>query len=263
MPSILSGTKAYFTNLDWLDYFLTFFDIVIVAAIVYLIFVFVKGTRASRIIYGVILLGLILVLGRLLNLETLNWVLRHATTLIIVAIPVVFQPELRRALEKLGRARFIREVLSRKQMGQIINELIKTVRVLQKNNVGALIIIKRQTGLDDYIESGTEINAKLSSELLLNLFYPNSPLHDGAVIIKGGKIAAAGCMLPISEGEYSYTHGTRHRAALGITEETDAIAVVISEERGSVSISYNGKLLENIKEEELEEKLLGLLKEVK
>jgi len=263
MPAFFSGTKAYFANLEWLDYFLTFLDVAIVAVIVYLIFVFVKGTRASRIIYGVILLGLILVLGRLLNLETLNWVLRHITTLIIVAIPVVFQPELRRALGKLGRARFFRDVLSRKQIGQIINELIKTVRVLQKNNVGALFVVKRQTGLDDYIESGTEIDAKFSSELLLNLFYPNSPLHDGAVIIRDGKIAAAGCMLPISEGEYSYTHGTRHRAALGVTEETDAVAIVISEERGAISISHNGKLIEDIDEEELEEQLLELLKDVK
>jgi len=259
--SIISGLKAYFSNLSWIDYFLTFLDIVLVAAIVYLVLVFIKGTRASRIIYGIVLLALIFVLGRVLDLKTLNWSLKHIATLIIVAIPVVFQPELRRALEKLGRSRFFKEVLTRKQVGKIINEIIKTARILQKNKVGALIVIKRQTGLDDFIESGTTIDAELSNELLLNLFFPNSPLHDGAVIIKEGRVAAAGCMLPLSQGEYSYTHGTRHRAALGITEETDAIAIVISEERGAISLSHNGKLLENINEEDLEKKLLELLKE--
>lgn len=261
MGSIISGLKAYFSNLAWIDYFLTFLDIALVAAIVYLVLVFIKGTRASRIIYGIILLALVFVLGRILDLQTLNWSLKHVATLVIVAIPVVFQPELRRALEKLGRSRFFREVLTRKQVGRIINEITKTARVLQKNKVGALIVIKRQTGVDDYIESGTMVDAELSSELLLNLFFPNSPLHDGAVIIKEGRIAAAGCMLPLSQGEYSYTHGTRHRAALGISEETDAVAVVISEERGAVSLSHNGKLLEDISEEEMEKKLLELLKE--
>ena len=261
MGSIISGLKAYFSNLAWIDYFLTFLDIALVAAIVYLVLVFIKGTRASRIIYGIILLALVFVLGRILDLQTLNWSLKHVATLVIVAIPVVFQPELRRALEKLGRSRFFREVLTRKQVGRIINEITKTARVLQKNKVGALIVIKRQTGVDDYIESGTMVDAELSSELLLNLFFPNSPLHDGAVIIKEGRIAAAGCMLPLSQGEYSYTHGTRHRAALGISEETDAVAIVISEERGAVSLSHNGKLLEDISEEEMEKKLLELLKE--
>ncbi|MFH2104934.1 MAG: diadenylate cyclase CdaA [Parcubacteria group bacterium] len=259
--SIISGLKAYFSNLTWVEYFLTVLDIALVAAIVYLVLIFIKGTRASRIIYGIVLLGLIFVLGRILDLQTLNWSLKHIATLIAVAIPVVFQPELRRALEKLGRSRFFREMLTRKQVGRIINEIIKAARILQKNKVGALIIIKRQTGLDDYIESGTVVDSELSSELLLNLFFPNSPLHDGAVIIKEGRIAAAGCMLPLSQGEYSYTHGTRHRAALGITEETDAIAIVISEERGTLSISHNGKLIENINEEETEKKLLELLKE--
>jgi diadenylate cyclase len=262
IASLISGVKAYFTNFAFLDYFLTGLDIFIVAAIIYLAFVFIKGTRATRIIYGAIFLGLILILGRLLELKTLNWALKHVTTFVIVAIPIVFQPELRRALEKLGRTRFFAATLDKKQLERVINELIKAVKVLKKNKVGALIVIRRKTGLDEYIETGAKIDARLTSELLLNLFYPGSPLHDGAVIIKDGRIAAAGCMLPLSEGEYSYTHGTRHRAAIGITEETDAVALVLSEEKGTLSISRNGKLTEGLSVEELEEKLTNLLREM-
>lgn len=260
--SLTNGIKAYFINFSFIDYLLTFLDIIIVAVIIYFAFVFIKGTKATRIIYGAIFLGIIFLLGRLLDLKTLNWAMRHVTTLIIVAIPVVFQPELRRALERLGRTKFLATVFDKRQLGRIVNELIKAIKVLKKNKVGSLIVIKRKTGLDEYIDTGTNIDARLTSELLLNLFYPKSPLHDGAVIIKDSRIAAAGCMLPLSEGEYSYTHGTRHRAAIGITEETDAIALVLSEERGIISLCYGGKLTENISIDDLEKKLISLLKEV-
>jgi len=174
---------------------------------------------------------------------------------------VAFQPELRRALEKLGRTKLISKKLGKKSLGSLINEILKAVKVLRKNNVGALIVIKRNTGLDEYIETGTKIEGNLTSELLLNIFYPNSPLHDGAVIIKDGIISAAGCMLPLSEGEYSYTHGTRHRAAIGISEETDAVSVIVSEERGIVSFSANGKIQENISLDSLENLLVKYLAE--
>ncbi len=260
LSSIISGINAYLANFGFLDYILTFLDIAIVAGIIYYVFLFIKGTKATKIIYGAIVLIIILLLGRLLNLQTLNWAQRHITTFIIVAIPIVFQPELRRALEKLGRAELLKRGLSSKTFGKLVNELIKAIKIFQKNKVGALIVIMQNTGLEEYIETGTRINGKLSSELLLNLFYPNSPLHDGAVIIHKNEVLAAGCMLPLSEGDYSYTHGTRHRAAIGITEETDAISIIISEERGIISVSKNGKLKENLTVETLEKFLIDSLK---
>lgn len=253
LGSAISGIQAYLDNFTWLDYGLAFLDIAIVAVIIYYVFVFIKGTRATRIIYGAIVLIIILLLGRLLNLQTLNWAQGHITTFVIVAIPIVFQPELRRALEKLGRTKILKRSFNIKSFGRLVNETIKTVKILQKNKVGALIIIMGDTGLEEYIETGTRINGRLTSELLLNIFYPNSPLHDGAVIIQNNELLAAGCMLPISEGEYSYTHGTRHRAGIGITEETDAISIVVSEERGIISVAKNGKLKENLSIDELEE----------
>lgn len=260
--NILEGILAYLSSLTFSDLLLTVLDILIVSILIYYAFILIKGTRATRIVYGIILLSGVLILGRIFQFQTLNWVLSHLTTLVIVAIPIVFQPELRRGLERLGRINFLKgtQILSKKQICRLVNEVILAVKVLQKNKIGALIVIKRKTGLDDYIETGTEIRAKLSGKLLLNLFYPNSPLHDGAVIISGDQIAAAGCMLPLSEGAYSFTHGTRHRAALGLTEITDAIVLVISEERGTVSLAYNGKLEENLSEEMLEERLLTLLR---
>lgn len=258
--SVISGINAYLFNFTFLDYLLAFVDIVIVAVIIYYVFLFIKGTKATKIIYGVIFLVIILLLGRLFNLQTLNWAQRHITTFIIVAIPIVFQPELRRALEKLGRAKILSKSTNTKTLGKLLNEILKAVKVLKKNNVGALIVIMRDTGLEEYIETGTRINSVLSSELLLNLFYPNSPLHDGAVIVQNDEILAAGAMLPLSEGEYSYTHGTRHRAGIGITEETDAISIIVSEERGLISVCKNGKLTENISLDDLEKFILESLK---
>lgn len=260
LASIISGINAYLVNFNFLDYLLAFVDIIIVAIIIYYVFLFIKGTRATKIIYGVIFLVIILLLGRLLNLQTLNWAQRHITTFIIVAIPIVFQPELRRALEKLGRAKIFSKSTNSKTLGKLVNEILKAVKVLRKNNVGALIVIMRDTGLEEYIETGTRIKGTLSSELLLNLFYPKSPLHDGAVIIQNDKILAAGSMLPLSEGEYSYTHGTRHRAGIGITEETDAISIIVSEERGVISVSQNGTLKENLSLDDLEDFILKSLK---
>lgn len=253
---MLNSISAYFSTFTPIEYITTILDIAIVAILIYYAFAFVKGTKATRIIYGIIILAVIVVIGRLLHLQTLNWVLEHLTLLIIVAIPVVFQPELRRALERLGRAKFFG---SKKRMPTKINDIIQAIDVLKKNKIGALIVIQRKTGLLEYIESGTELNANLSTALILNIFFPNSPLHDGAVIISGNKILAAGCMLPLTEGEYSLTYGTRHKAAIGISENTDAIALVVSEERGEVSLAIDGQLEEKISLEKLGNKLEQLL----
>ncbi|MFA6295882.1 MAG: diadenylate cyclase CdaA [Patescibacteria group bacterium] len=253
---MFSSISAYFSTFTLIDYITTILDIGIVAVLIYFAFAFVKGTKATRIIYGIIILSVVVVIGRLLNLQTLNWVLSHLTLLILVAIPVVFQPELRRALERLGRANIFGKT---KKESTKINDIIEAIEILKKNRIGALIVIQRKTGLLEYVESGTELNANLSIALLLNIFFPNSPLHDGAVIILGNKILAAGCMLPLTEGEYSMTYGTRHKAAIGVTENTDAIALVVSEERGEVSIAIDGHLEEKVGTEKLANKLEQLV----
>ncbi len=253
---MFSSISAYFSTFTLINYITTILDIGIVAVLIYFVFAFVKGTKATRIIYGIIILSIVVVIGRLLSLQTLNWVLSHLTLLIIVAIPVVFQPELRRALERLGRAKFIG---SNKKMSLNVKDIIQAIDILKKNKIGALIVLQRKTGLLEYIESGTELNANLSTALLLNIFFPNSPLHDGAVIISSNKILAAGCMLPLTEGEYSLTYGTRHKAAIGVTENTDAVALVVSEERGEVSIAVDGQLEEKIGVDKLANKLEQLV----
>ncbi len=255
---MFNSVSAYFSTFSALDYFLTFIDIAIVACLIYFAFAFIKGTKATRIIYGIIILAVVLVIGRILQLQTLNWVLSHLTLLIIVAIPVVFQPELRRALEKLGRTRFLGKS---SQTSVNFDEMIHTVEILKKNKIGALIVIQRKTGLIEYTESGTRLDANLSTALLLNIFFPNSPLHDGAVIISGNTILAAGCMLPLAEEEFSLKLGTRHKAAIGITENTDAVAIVVSEERGEISLALDGKLDEDLSHKVLEEKMEKILKD--
>jgi diadenylate cyclase len=260
--SLLESIKAYFLTLSGFGYFLTILDVLIVAILIYYAFVLIKGTRATRIIYGIILLVFVLALGRALQLQTLNWLLSHLTTLILVAIPIVFQPELRRGLERLGRIKIFKpsSIFLEKTSKEIIQTIVAVCQILTKNKIGGLIAIKKKTGLDDIIETGEKIEARLSIKLLLNIFFPDSPLHDGAVIISGNKILAAGCTLPLTEDEKFYMYGTRHRAAIGLSEETDAVCIVISEEKKAVSLAVDGKI-KQISLQDLEKSLLGILKE--
>ncbi len=255
--NILESIAVHLSNLTWGGIFLTVVDIIIVSILSYYAFSLIKGTKATRIFYGILILAVILVIGRILKLETLNWVLSHLTTLVLVAIPVVFQPELRRGLEKLGRIKiFGGDVFFEKRIkGRVINEILQAIKVLEKNKVGAIISLQRKTGLSDYIETGTDLNSKLTSKLLLTIFFPKSPLHDGAVIVNGDKILAAGCILPLSDSEIGYKFGTRHRAALGLSERTDVVSIVVSEERGEASLVYDGDIKENLSIEEIEEEL--------
>ena len=260
--NILESVIIHLRNLTFSGFLLTVIDILIVSILIYYAFVLIKGTKATRIFYGIIILAGILVIGRLLELDTLNWVLSHLTLLVIVAIPVVFQPELRRGLEKLGRMKIFGKTkyYEERLRGRVINELLHAVKVLKDNKVGAIIAIQRKTGLGEYIETGTEVDSRLSSKLLLTLFFPNSPLHDGAVIMKGNKIMAAGCILPLSDNEAGYKYGTRHRAALGLSERTDAVSLVVSEEKGEASLIYDGNIYGNLPLDKLEEKLNELFK---
>jgi len=255
------SVNSYLTVFDPRQYPLAFLDILIVALLFYGIYRLIKDTKAIRIAIGIVLISAVFIIGRLLNLIALTWLLKYFVTFIVVAIPVVFQPELRRALEKLGRPRARRRLqkMTRREIARVINIIADSVEVLVKNKIGGLIVIQRSTGLADHLEKGTMLKAELSKPLLLNLLFPRSPLHDGAVIISGNQIAAAGVVLPLTDKETAFQLGTRHKAALGITEETDAVALVVSEERSEVSLAVGGKLKRQKNMDDLLENLNKLL----
>lgn len=252
--------RIFWLNLDLSRYPLIILDILIVAALFYWIYLLLKETRGMRILFGLMVLTIILFISRFLNLIALSWVLRSFLAVAVIAIPIIFQPELRKALERLGRTNILNFFKEEKELTNIIYEITEAVKILAKNKIGALIVIKRKIGLEDYIQTGTLLNAQISSKLILNIFFPHSPLHDGAIIIAGDKIVAAGCTLPLLETDTSFKYGTRHKAALGISNETDAIVIVVSEEKGTISLGVDGQLLTKISYHNLPEHLLKLLK---
>ena len=239
-------------------------DIIIVALIIYGILSLFKGTTAFSVLYGIILLFIAIVVIRSIpGLVMLNWLLQNSLPFIAIAIIVLFQPELRRAMERIGR---LRAIVNSPLIGQVthgsaraIEDIALTCRRLAERRWGALIVLERRTGLQEYVDTGVKIDGAVSLEFLLTIFFPNSPLHDGAVIIQGDRVVAAGCLLPLSESSGHYQElGTRHRAAIGITEQTDALALVVSEESGVVSLANNGRLVRNLDENKVK-KVLTLL----
>lgn len=261
--------QFWLPNLDYFKAVLKFnlssvIDILIVAFVIYRLMLLIKGTRAVQLIKGLVVLLIATALSSLFNLYTINWLLRQAMTALVVALPVVFQPELRRALEKLGRGKFLAQTsLGSGEIDHVklIAEINRSATVLSKNKMGALIILERETGLEDHIDTGVKVDGMVSAEFLVNIFIPKTPLHDGAVIIRGDRVAAAACFLPLSENPYLTSDlGTRHRAGIGITEHSDAVAVIISEETGAVSIAVEGKLTRYLDEATLQDKLTTLLK---
>ncbi len=221
-------------------------DIAIVAYVLYRLLLLIRETRAEQVLKGLAILLLATKLSEILQFYTIYWILKNTVTVGVIALLIVFQPELRRALEQIGRGQLFDKSLfvnEDKDSSVIINEISKAVLNMAKANIGALIVIERKTGLNDYLETGVRLDAELSGPLLENIFVPNTPLHDGAVIIRGSRIAAAGCFLPLTENpNLSKQLGTRHRAALGISENSDAVAIVVSEETGIISMANNGKL---------------------
>lgn len=234
-------------------------DILIVAFLLYSGYLLIRETRAIRILYGLIFLIILMGIGYLLNLVLLNWLLKYVMTMLVVAIPIVFQPELRNALEKLGRSGLIKEFAQGIGGKEYIDELMKAVSQLSKERIGALIVIQRQTGLRDYVERAVMINGDVTSDLLASIFYPKSPLHDGAVVIAEGQIEAAAVMLPVADGDFSTQLGSRHRAAIGITENSDAVAIVVSEETGGISVAVGGKIERRMAIEKVRNKLNRLI----
>lgn len=240
-------------------------DIFIVTLVFYWIYILIRETRGIRILYGIILLILITVIGRYLHLAAFNFVLKYLSTMILVAIPIVFQPELRGALEKLGRAKIVTDIakLKRRDIQNLSQMIVEATQILSKNNIGALIVIGRQTGLREYIETGTLIDGQVSTELLLTIFTNKTPLHDGAIIITGNKIAAAGCTLPLTDSKMNLSLGTRHRAALGMAMHSDALIIVVSEENGDISFAKENKLYQHISADELLTRLSTELNELR
>ncbi|OLS34269.1 diadenylate cyclase CdaA [Bacillus sp. MRMR6] len=226
-------------------YLASIVDILLVWYVIYKLINLIKGTKAVQLLKGIFVILLVRVISALLGLNTLGWIMQQTINWGFLAIIIIFQPELRRALEQLGRGRFFSRSSSPDDEDQekTVEAIVKATDYMAKRRIGALISIERETGMSDYIETGIGLDAKVSSELLINIFIPNTPLHDGAVILQKNSVAAAACYLPLSESPFiSKELGTRHRAALGISEVTDSITVVVSEETGNISLTKNGEL---------------------
>ncbi len=243
-------------NIGWLDVI----DVIIIAYIFYRLILIIRGTRAEQLVKGLVLLLLAMIISDKIGLNTLHWMLRQLMTVGLIAIPIVFQPELRRALEQLGRGRFFqRPYWTIQEFDQMLGELMKAIPVLVKKRIGALIIVERETGLKDIVETGIQVNGLVSAELLINIFFPRSPLHDGAVILRGNRIVAAGCYLPLTDDPHLNKElGTRHRAGIGVTEISDAVAIMVSEETGIISIACNGILTRYLDDKKLRHLLTDL-----
>ena len=237
-------------------------DILIVAFIFYKILEFIKETRAQQLIKGLLVLVAAFFLSDIFNLYALNWLLRGTMTVGAIALVVVFQPELRRALEYVGRSKIVKAPfgqLDKEKAKAITDEFVKAVSACSSTKTGALIILERETSLTEIAESGTEIHADISAQLLMNIFYEGAPLHDGAVIIRGDQIYAASCVLPLTNNkDLNKSLGTRHRAGIGVTEHSDAIALIVSEETGIISMAVDGKLTRFLDAKKVEKTLLNL-----
>ncbi len=260
MNNLTNEVLFFLQRVDWLDVI----DLFLVTLIFFLLLSLVRGTQAVVLLRGMILLVIgITLLTSLLNLPAFSFLLSTALPALLVAIPVIFAPEIRRALERIGRAGAILSTSA--EPGEIegrIDAIVTAAQRLTEHYHGALIVIEREVGLAEYIETGVRLEAQLSAELLLQIFYVNTPLHDGAVILRGDRIVAASCVLPLSaSGTLSHSPerkmGLRHRAALGISEVSDAVAVVVSEERGAISVAHNGRMIRRLDQSRLRNILIA------
>jgi diadenylate cyclase len=244
-------------QVEWLRVLI---DVLIVAFLFYRLLILVRGTRAIQMFLGLVALVILSVIAEWLRLSALNWLLASLRTVWVIAFIIIFQPELRKALTQIGQSRLFNRFVTVEEFGYL-SEIQNGVERASRKGLGALIVIERNVGLKNYIETGTPIEATVSAELLETIFTPPSPLHDGAVVLSGNQILAAGCILPLSENPALERRlGTRHRAAVGLTEETDAIVIVVSEETRQISIAENAQLTRNLQIGELKSRLSALLK---
>lgn len=234
------------------NFFINLLDIVVVWYLLYKLIMLVKGTKAVQLVKGVAVFLMIRIISGLIGLNTVSWLMNQVITYGMIAAIIIFQPEVRRGLEHLGRSSIFKQTRSEElEDEKMIRAFDKAIQYMSRRKIGALITIQRHTGLDEYVETGIPLDADISGELLINIFIPNTPLHDGAVIIQENKVAVACAYLPLSESTLiPKEYGTRHRAAVGISEVSDAITLIVSEETGGVSITMNNELLTGLSQEE-------------
>ena len=244
-------------RLDWL----AILDITLVAVVFFLLLLLVRATQAVPLLRGLLLLAAAAVLlSGLAQLPTFGLIIRTGIPILLISIPVIFQPELRRALERLGRVQEVLVQPRKTEMELLVRKMTDAAQRLAGKKHGALIVLERETGLQDLVDTGVALDSELTPELLLTIFDPHTPLHDGGVIVRRGRIAAAGCVLPLTAASMDdYRVGLRHRAGIGVTEGTDAIAIIVSEERGSIGIAHNGRLIRKIDADRLENALITLI----
>jgi diadenylate cyclase len=259
VTALLTELSYIYSRLDWIS----LVDIVLVALAIYGLLALVRGTQAVVLIRGIVLLVItIAILTTVLPLQAVSFLLRNSLPALILAIPVIFAPEIRRALERLGRAGGALSLgwTSRESDIQAVVEAMASAAArLSQLRQGALIVIERDVGLKNYVDTGVPLDAAISKELLLQIFYPNTPLHDGAAVVRANRVAAAGCVLPLTSGESISERevGLRHRAALGITEVSDAVAIVVSEETGIISVVHNGRMIRRLEHDRLQNVLVA------
>ncbi|MFA5880046.1 MAG: diadenylate cyclase CdaA [Candidatus Margulisiibacteriota bacterium] len=239
------------------------FDIFLVYILVYYFLVFIKATKSFNLIRGMFLIFVLYILSYYLHFKTVNWLLGKFSTVAILLLLIIFQPELRRILERIGRGRLFSPLLTDEmQAAVIIKHILRAIDYFSKEKIGALIAIEISTNLSEYMESGVPLNGKITTELLINLFWPHTPTHDGAIIIREDKIIAARCLLPLTDAKIVDRRlGTRHRAAIGLSEETDALVIIVSEETGVISLAENGNLTRFLTKEALETRLFNIYNE--
>ena len=251
-------SKIYIPQLSWTDTI----EIIIIAFLLYNILVWIKDTRAWALLKGIIVIGVFTLIAYILNLRTILWIASKTINVGIIALVIIFQPELRRALEQLGRKKILTNIFKfesekdERFSNKTINEIIRATFELAKDKTGALIVLEQDVMLQEYEKTGIEIDAVVTSQLLINIFEHNTPLHDGAVIIRDNRVIAATCYLPLSDNmSLSKSLGTRHRAAVGISEVTDSFTIIVSEETGAVSVAVGGELIHNMDSDLIRNKL--------
>ena len=236
-------------------------EILILWLLIYHILLFFEGTRAIQVVRGIILLLAAFFVFERLNFQVLDWILTKLFGISVIAILIIFHPEIRQGLARLGRRRIFGATLREEELDLIVKEIATAVENLARNRVGALITIEKDIPLTAYMESGVLIDARVSSDLIEAIFTPVNPLHDGGLIVQNGRIAAAGCLFPLTQiKDLSRMYGTRHRAAMGLSEITDAIVVIVSEERGDVSLVYKGKLYRDLSQDDVKIRIKEIIK---
>ena len=257
--STLGGGEVFPTPVHS-SWFLDALDVLLVAILFYRLLVLVRGTRAAQMFVGLFVLVFVSVLARWFNLVTVDYLATSLRTVWLITFVILFQPELRHVLSQFGRTRYLRTLFRVQEFGTL-GEIVRAAEELSERHHGGLIVLERNEGLRNFVETGTRLDAKISTELLVTLFSPGSPLHDGALIVRGEQVIAAGCILPLSQNpRLSPALGTRHRAAVGLSEESDAIAIVISEHSQTIGVAYRGVLKERLDEGELRSELARILR---